>query len=93
MALIGHDQPRCRCRLVEVKRTSRFRWLHPTPACSATKVTLAPADDGASRLNRCPAIGNMLVPTVMNWFDEPANNVNPVGVEDLGDGKTPVGSS
>lgn len=28
----------------------------------------------------------MLVPTVTNWFDEPASNVNPVGVEDLRDG-------
>jgi hypothetical protein len=35
----------------------------------------------------------MLVPTVMNWLDEPASNVKPVGVEDLGDGKTPLGSS
>ena len=59
---------------------------HPTPACSATKVTLAPADDGALSKNRYPAIGNMLVPTVTNWFDEPFSNVNPVGVEDLGDG-------
>jgi len=33
----------------------------------------------------------MLVPTVMNWFDEPASNVKPVGVEDLGDGKSPLG--
>jgi hypothetical protein len=29
----------------------------------------------------------------MNWFDEPSSNVKPVGVEDLGDGKTPLGSS
>ena len=35
----------------------------------------------------------MLVPTVINWFDEPASNVKPVGVEDLGDGNTPLGSS
>jgi hypothetical protein len=54
------------------------------------KLTLAPADDGAFGLNWYPAIGTMLLPTVMNWFDEPASNVNPVGVEDLGDGKTPV---
>ena len=55
------------------------------------KLTLAPADDGALRLNWYSAIGTMLLPTVMNWFDEPASNVNPVGVVDLGDGKTPVG--
>jgi hypothetical protein len=35
----------------------------------------------------------MLVPTVTNWFDEPARNVKPVGLEDLGDGRTPLGSS
>jgi hypothetical protein len=28
----------------------------------------------------------MLVPTVMNWFDEPASSVRPVGVDDLRDG-------
>jgi hypothetical protein len=37
--------------------------IHPTPACNATRVTLAPTDDGALRLNWYPAMGNMLVPT------------------------------
>jgi hypothetical protein len=40
------------------------------PACKATKVTLAPTDDGALSENRYPAIGTMLVPTVANWFDD-----------------------
>jgi hypothetical protein len=35
----------------------------------------------------------MLLPTVTNWFDDPVSNVKPVGVEDLGDGNTPLGSS
>jgi hypothetical protein len=63
------------------------------PDCSETNVTLAPADDGALRLNWYPAIGNMLEPTETNWFDDPASSVKPVGVEDLGDGNTPLGSS
>jgi hypothetical protein len=59
---------------------------HPTPACNATMVTLAPADNGALSENRYPAIGNMLAPTVMNWFDEPASSVKAVGAELLREG-------
>jgi hypothetical protein len=67
--------------------------IYPTPACNATRVPLAPADDGAFKLNWYPTIGNMLLPTVMTLFDEPASSVKPVGVEDLGDANTPLGSS
>jgi hypothetical protein len=28
----------------------------------------------------------MLVPTVMNWFDDPASSVNAVGADETGDG-------
>ena len=35
----------------------------------------------------------MLEPTETNWFDDPVSSVKPVGVEDLGDGNTPLGSS
>jgi len=43
------------------------------------KLTLAPALDGAFSVNWYAAIGPMLAPTVTNWFDEPASNVNAVG--------------
>jgi hypothetical protein len=35
----------------------------------------------------------MLVPTEVNWFDDRANSMKPVGVDDLGDGNPPLGSS
>ena len=38
-------------------------------------------DDGALTENRYAAIGSMLLPTVMNWVDEPATSVNTVGDE------------
>jgi hypothetical protein len=49
-------------------------------------VTLEPADEGALSENRYPAIGSMLAPTVMNWFDDPASSVNAFGVDEIGDG-------
>jgi hypothetical protein len=49
-------------------------------------MTLAPADDGALSESRYAAIGSMLVPTVMNWFDDPASSVNAVGLDETGDG-------
>jgi hypothetical protein len=37
-------------------------------------------------INNDGIVGDMLVPTVMNWFAEPASSVKPVGDDDLGDG-------
>ena len=59
---------------------------HPIPACSGMKFTLAPTLDGTLSENWYPAIGIMLEPTVMNWFDDPASSVKPVGAEPFGDG-------
>ena len=50
------------------------------------KFTLAPTLDGTLSENWYPAIGIMLEPTVMNWIDEPASSVKPVGAEPFGDG-------
>jgi hypothetical protein len=50
LALFGPEAPASDCLFAEVKRTSRFR-SHPTPACNATVVTLAPTDNGALRAN------------------------------------------
>jgi hypothetical protein len=43
-----------------------------------TKVTFAPADDSAFTVIRYAAMGTALVPTVTNWFDDPASSVKPV---------------
>jgi hypothetical protein len=51
MALFRHDQARCRCRLIGVKRTSRFRSQSSDARLQRNELTLAPADDGAFRLN------------------------------------------
>jgi hypothetical protein len=59
--------------LSKVKRTLRPDSNQPMSACSATKLTLAPAE---------PAIGNMLDPTV--WLLLPDRIMKPVGVELFG---------
>jgi hypothetical protein len=85
MALNGRNQPSCRCRSSRYSGHHDPAGRHPTPGCRATRVTLAPADDGAFSENRYPAIGSMLV-TVTNWFDDPASRVNAVGDDETGDG-------
>ncbi len=44
---------------------------HPIPAYIDTSVTLAPAELGAFSVIRYAAIRTALVPSAMNWFDDP----------------------
>ena len=56
---------------------------HPTPACTATMVTLAPADDGVLRMNRYPAIVASDEPTEATRFDSTAWAARVFGVSTM----------
>jgi hypothetical protein len=57
LALFGPDAPASDCLFAEVKQTSLSRWQSSDASLRATKVTLAPTDDGVLRMNRYPPIG------------------------------------
>jgi hypothetical protein len=69
LALNGPDARARRCLFVGVKQTSPFRWQSSDVSLRATKVTLAPTDDGELRMNRYPAIGASDEPTEATRFD------------------------
>jgi hypothetical protein len=58
----------------------------PTPDCNIVMVTAAPALLCVFNVNLAAAIGTLLEPSVMNWFELPLAMVKPVTVEELGDG-------